>query len=99
MRSHDMSNPAGKDRLIFALDVPDKNEAGRLVAELDGVVSFYKIGLELLMSGGFDELLTDLVKRGKVFVDLKLPGDIPETVRRAVRQCATRRVTFLTLSS
>lgn len=94
-----MSSLAGKDRLIFALDVPDKDEARRLVKELDGVVSFHKIGLELLMSGGFDELLRDLVLRGKVFVDLKLPGDIPETVRRAVRQCATRGVTFLTLSS
>jgi orotidine-5'-phosphate decarboxylase len=89
-----------KDRVIFALDVPNKKEAFRLIDELGDRLSFYKVGLELLMSGGIDELLTVLVRDGKkVFVDLKLPSDIPETVRRAVSVAADLGVTFLTLSS
>jgi orotidine-5'-phosphate decarboxylase len=94
-----MTGLAGKDRLIFALDVSSRSDASRLIEELDGVVSFFKIGLELLMTGGFEDLLETLVQRKKVFVDLKLPGDIPETVRRAVAVGARRGVELLTLSA
>ena len=40
-----------KDRLIFALDVPEIDQAKNLVAELGDSVNFYKIGMELLMTG------------------------------------------------
>jgi orotidine-5'-phosphate decarboxylase len=87
-----------RDRLIVALDLPSAKEARQLVDELDGLVSFFKVGLELLMSGGMEQLLTNLTKDKQVFVDLKMPGDIPETVYRTVRLAADLGVSFLTLS-
>ena len=86
------------DRIIVALDVPTSGEALRLVDELSDLVTFYKVGLELLMAGGMEKLLEKLVKDKRVFVDLKLPSDIPETVQRVVRLAAKLGVKFLTLS-
>jgi orotidine-5'-phosphate decarboxylase len=86
------------ERLIVALDVPSRAEALQMVDSLAGLVSFYKVGLELLMSGGMEELLHRLARDHRVFVDLKLPSDIPETVRRVVDVAARMGVQFLTLS-
>ena len=86
-----------RDRLIFALDVPDLKGAKELVARLGDSVVFYKIGLELFMGGGFFEFLDDLrAQRKKVFVDLKF-FDIPETVARAVKSLAERGADFCTV--
>ena len=75
-----------EERLILALDVPSVDEARALVERLDDAVQFYKVGLELLGTGGYFELIEWLVGRGKkVFADLKL-FDVPETVRSAMRQ-------------
>ncbi|MDE2196579.1 MAG: orotidine 5'-phosphate decarboxylase, partial [Gammaproteobacteria bacterium] len=61
-----------RERLILGLDVPDAGAARQLVAQLGEAVSFYKIGLELFMAGGYFELLDWLVaQHKKVFVDLK----------------------------
>jgi orotidine-5'-phosphate decarboxylase len=87
-----------QERIIVALDVPTADEALSLVKELAGVVSFYKVGLELLMAGGLGDLLVRLVQESRVFVDLKLPSDIPETVRRVVGLATEIGVSFLTLS-
>jgi orotidine-5'-phosphate decarboxylase len=85
------------ERLIFALDVPDAWEARELVQELDDSVRFYKLGLELLMAGGYFELLDWLAGRGKkIFVDLKF-FDVPATVSRAVARLNGRGVTFCTV--
>ncbi len=85
------------ERLIFALDVPDAWEARELVQELDDAVRFYKLGLELLMAGGYFELLDWLAGRGKkIFVDLKF-FDVPATVSRAVARLNGRGVTFCTV--
>lgn len=86
-----------RERLIVALDVPAAAEARALVEKLGGSVGFYKIGLELSVSGALHELADWLVKRGhKVFADLKL-YDIPETVRRAVANLRGRGIAFLTV--
>jgi orotidine-5'-phosphate decarboxylase len=59
-----------EDRLIVALDVPKISEARALVAKLDGVVSFFKLGLWLQFATGFDLLLDDLLRRDKkIFLD------------------------------
>ena len=85
------------ERLIVALDVPDAAAAKALVRQLGDAVSFYKIGLELCMAGGYFELLDWLVKEGKkVFVDLKF-FDVPETVRSAVRALSGSGATFATV--
>jgi len=85
------------ERLIVALDVPNPAEAQRLVTTLGDTVCFYKIGLELFMSGGYFDLLDALVRQNKnVFVDLKF-FDVPETVRSAVRGLRDRGVSFATV--
>lgn len=88
---------ANHDRLIFALDVPDPDAARALVTTLGDSVTFYKLGLELMMSGGYFQLMEWLVKQGKkVFADLKF-FDVPATVAAAVRQLSDRGVTFATV--
>ena len=85
------------DRLIFALDVPEVDQAKQLVNELGAAVSFYKIGMELLMTGDYFDLLDWLVKKNKnVFVDLKL-FDVPATVSKAVKRLSKRGAYFTTI--
>ena len=63
---------AAKDRLIVALDVSSVDQAQKLIEELGDSVGVYKIGLELLFSGGF-KLASELVACGaRVFIDAKL---------------------------
>lgn len=86
-----------RERLIFALDVPDLERARQLVDTLDDSVVFYKLGLEFFLSGHYFELAADLQERGKkIFVDLKL-FDIPATVAAAVQQLARHEVQFCTV--
>jgi len=86
-----------RERLIFAMDVADPAAARRVVEQLGDEVQFYKLGLELFMSGGYFELLDWMVGRGKkVFVDLKF-FDVPATVAAAVKQLQNRGVTFTTV--
>jgi orotidine-5'-phosphate decarboxylase len=92
-----MAGIARAERLIVALDVPGDREARELVEKLGDAARFYKLGLELFMSGGYFELIEWLVRRGdKVFVDLKF-FDVPETVRGAVAALQGRGVTFTTV--
>jgi len=90
-------NITARDRLIFAMDVPDCNRARELATELGDSVTFYKLGLELMMSGGYFELLEWLLARDKkVFCDLKF-FDIPATVGSAIRQLKDRGASFVTV--
>lgn len=91
-----MSHVTAKNRLIVALDMPTVEEAQRLVVKLGPEVTFYKIGLELLFSGGL-ELARALKSEGKrVFLDVKLL-DIGNTVERAVANATELGVDFLTV--
>lgn len=85
------------ERLIFAMDVPDCARARQLAEALGESVVFYKLGLELMMSGGYFELLNWMLARNrKVFADLKF-FDIPATVGSAVRQLKDRGASFVTV--
>jgi len=85
------------ERLIFAMDVPDCDRARALASELGDAVTFYKLGLELMMTGGYFELLDWMVEHDKkVFADLKF-FDIPATVGSAVRQLKSRGAHFVTV--
>jgi orotidine-5'-phosphate decarboxylase len=85
------------DRLIFAMDVPEPEQAKELAETLGESVSFYKLGLELNMAGGYFDLIDWMIARDKkVFVDLKF-FDVPATVGRAVQRLASRGVTFATV--
>ncbi|HYX65976.1 MAG TPA: orotidine-5'-phosphate decarboxylase [Burkholderiales bacterium] len=86
-----------RERLIVALDVASVAEARALVERIGDAACFYKLGLELLMAGGYFELVDWLVARGnRVFADVKM-FDIPETVARAVANLRGRGVTFATV--
>jgi orotidine-5'-phosphate decarboxylase len=86
-----------RDRLIFAMDVPEVARARALTEQLGESVTFYKLGLELMMAGGYFELIDWMIERDKkVFVDLKF-FDVPATVGRAVARLASRGVTFATV--
>ncbi len=86
-----------RERLIMALDVPSIPEAQALVDELGESVVFYKVGMELFMSGdyfGFIEWLKQHNK--KVFVDLKF-FDVPATVGRAIKALSNKGVDLATI--
>ncbi|MBT8061022.1 MAG: orotidine-5'-phosphate decarboxylase [Gammaproteobacteria bacterium] len=86
-----------RERLIFALDVPDRDRARALIETLGDSVVFYKLGLEFFLSGNFFDLASELKRQGKkIFADLKL-FDIPATVASAVRQLARHEVDFCTV--
>jgi orotidine-5'-phosphate decarboxylase len=90
-------NIATNERLIFAMDVPDCDQARELAEVLGDAVVFYKLGLELMMSGGYFELLDWMLARNKkVFADLKF-FDIPATVGSAVRRLKDRGASFVTV--
>jgi orotidine-5'-phosphate decarboxylase len=85
------------DRLIVALDLPSVDAARGIVARLDGIVTFYKVGLWLIFAPGFEAFLDDLLSSGcNVFLDAKM-FDIGETVRRGVERVAERGVSFVTV--
>lgn len=91
----------GKDRLIVALDVSDHDQALDLVQELDNVF-FFKIGLELIVAGNVLDLIEKLQTQRSgessgIFLDLKVSGDIGNTITRFVRTCATHHIKFITL--
>lgn len=86
-----------EERLIFALDVDRGEQALALVDALGDAVRFYKLGLELFLSGDYFSLLEALAARGKkIFADLKL-FDVPATVAAAVRQLDKLPVTLTTV--
>lgn len=90
-------NIPNRERLIFALDVPDAATAKELVIALGDSVEFYKLGLELMTSGDYFEIMDWLHARGKkVFADLKL-FDVPATVAGAVAGLRRRGAYFLTV--
>ena len=85
-----------KDRLIVGLDVPTVAEAGQVVRDLEGVVSFYKIGYQLAFAGGLD-FARELAASGiNVFLDMKLL-DIDNTIAKGVENIVRMGVSMLTL--
>jgi orotidine-5'-phosphate decarboxylase len=79
------------------MDVPDCGRARKLAEELGDAVVFYKLGLELMMTGGYFDLLDWMLARDKkVFADLKF-FDIPATVGAAVHQLKDRGASFVTV--
>ena len=89
--------PEMKDRLIVALDVPTIAAAREMAARLDGVVSFFKIGLWLAFAEGVDGLLHALISTGnRVFLDAKM-YDIGRTVEEGVARAADRGISIVTV--
>lgn len=85
-----------EERLILALDLPDMEQASRLVDTVSPAVHFFKIGLELFLAAGMPMVQYILDRGCKVMLDLKF-YDVPNTVAAAVRQTAASGVSLLTL--
>lgn len=86
-----------RERLIMALDLPSIDEAKALVEELGDAVIFYKVGMELFMSGDYFSFIEWLKTHDKkVFVDLKF-FDIPATVGRAIKALSNKGVDLATI--
>jgi orotidine-5'-phosphate decarboxylase len=91
-----VSHISPRDRLIVALDVARAEEAKSLIEALGDSVGVYKLGLELVYSGGF-ALAQELGHHMRpVFIDAKLL-DIEATVERATAAIAAMGASFLTV--
>jgi orotidine-5'-phosphate decarboxylase len=76
------SNKKASDRLIFALDTKNYEDALSWVELLSGHVGMFKVGKELFTAVG-PKIIESIKQRGqRVFLDLKF-HDIPNTVARA----------------
>ena len=84
------------EKIIVALDVPTKKRALDLVEQLQGEISFFKVGLQLYTAEGPEIVRAVLAAGAKVWLDLKL-YDIPNTVARAVESARTLGVQMLTI--
>lgn len=93
-----MATPVNaSERLIVALDVLDIQDARSLVKDLEGVASFFKVGLVLQLASGVGEFIDELVHlKKKVFLDYKYM-DVEQTMRKAVERAASIGVTFLSI--
>jgi len=70
------------ERLMVALDMPDRNQALDMRQRLGNSVGWFKVGLRLFVAEGPD-LLHILTQTHRVFLDLKF-HDIPNTVAEAI---------------
>jgi orotidine-5'-phosphate decarboxylase len=84
------------DRLIVALDRPDRARAETLVAALGPAAAFVKIGLGMLAGDGLGLARALKAEGRRVFLDLKL-FDIGATVEAAVNGLAGLGMDFLTV--
>ena len=85
-----------RDRLIVGLDVPNLQEAEKVVGALGDDILYYKIGYQLAFAGGL-EFARDLAADGKrIFLDMKLL-DIDNTVASGVENIVKMGMSMLTL--
>lgn len=73
---------SAKDRIILALDVDTLEEVRELVLELKDYVGYFKIGLPLIVSYGFEAVRLIEELGAKCYYDGKF-HDIPNTVQKA----------------
>lgn len=92
----DFRQPGVKDRLVIALDYPDRASALRLVERVSGMVGMFKVGLQLFTSEG-PGIVREIIDAGeRVFLDLKF-HDIPNTAAGAARSSALLGVSIFNL--
>ncbi len=92
-----LSGPqTARERIILALDVPDRASAEQLLQKLDGRLAWAKIGLQLYTREG-PTIVQVARERGlQVFLDLKF-HDIPATAAHAVESALQLGVAMTTL--
>jgi orotidine-5'-phosphate decarboxylase len=90
-----------KEKLIVALDnFGSINEFKKIASELKNMVSYFKVGLELINTkDGIESCIKILKKnKSKIFYDAKL-HDIPNTVAKSVKNICKLKVDILTIHS
>lgn len=87
-----------KDRIILALDVDSIEEVIKYVDLLKEYVGFFKVGLPLFISCGFEAV--DVIKEhgGKVYFDGKFQ-DIPNTIAQASINLMKKGIDFFNISA
>ena len=85
-----------RERLVFPLDVPDRQTAMQLVEQLHRDVGVFKVGKQLFVEAG-PEIVRAIHDRGcEVFLDLKF-HDIPKTTALASVEATRLGVKMFTL--
>lgn len=82
-----------KDRVILALDVDTLEEVKELVLELKDYVGYFKIGLPLIVSYGFEAVRLIEELGGRCYYDSKF-HDIPNTVQKACINLVKNNIHF-----
>ena len=83
-------------RIIFALDVDSPELAQDWIQKLQPHISFFKVGLELFLAGGWELVHWIQDQDAEVMLDLKF-FDVPQTVGKAVQQVQKHQVSLLTV--
>jgi len=89
-------NAPAKEKIIVALDVPDRARAEAVLDDLAGTALWCKIGMQLFTSEGPSIVATAKERGFRVFLDLKF-HDIPNTVASGARSAAALGVDMLTI--
>lgn len=82
--------------IIVAIDVSDKNIANEYFNTLGNEAGALKIGLEMFIRFGPNIVKEAVAKNAKIMLDLKL-HDIPNTVRKAVKNVSLLGADLLTI--
>ncbi len=85
-----------KDRIILALDVDTLEEVESLVNELKDYVGYFKIGLPLIVSYGFEAVRLIEKLGGRCYYDSKF-HDIPNTVQKACISLVKNNIHFFNI--
>ena len=87
-----------KDRIILALDVDTIEEVEKYVDLLKDYVGYFKVGLQLFTSCGFEAVEVIKKNGGKVYFDGKFQ-DIPNTIAQTSINLMKRGVDFFNISA
>ncbi|MBW1972567.1 MAG: orotidine-5'-phosphate decarboxylase [Deltaproteobacteria bacterium] len=85
-----------KEKLILALDIDNTSKAIELIELLKDYIGIFKIGKQLFTRLGPEIIRIIQKKGGKVFLDLKF-FDIPNTVKKAVKEATFHKVSMFTI--
>lgn len=87
-----------KDRIILALDVDTIEDVIKYVDLLKDYVGFFKVGLQLFTSCGFEAVEVIKEHGGKVYFDGKFQ-DIPNTIAQTSINLLKRGIDFFNISA
>ncbi len=81
MKKHNKKEIVKKNRLIFAVDIEDKNKALDICKDIEEFVDAFKVGLPFVLSNGIESLAEFENLKKPVIADFKI-ADIPYISRK-----------------